>query len=73
MSAKSYDLVLLGASGFTGALVAEYLLERYGIDGELRWAIAGRNADKLEQVRNDLGPGAREGRRHSSKISYAAR
>lgn len=48
-----YDLVLWGATGFTGQIVAEYLARRYGTTG-LRWALAGRNAAKLEQVRRAL-------------------
>lgn len=46
------DLVLLGATGFTGALTAEYLAE-HGPSG-LRWALAGRNRTKLEAVRERL-------------------
>lgn len=52
---REFDVVVWGASGFTGALVAEYLFGRYGIDRELRWAIAGRNLGKLEKVRAGLG------------------
>ncbi len=51
---ERYDLILFGATGFTGQLVAEHLLDRYGSDGELRWALAGRSHDKLEQVRQQL-------------------
>jgi len=58
--AREFDVVVVGATGFTGALVAEYLCERYGIAGELRWAIAGRSADKLAAVRESLGSSARE-------------
>ncbi|EED33500.1 saccharopine dehydrogenase [gamma proteobacterium NOR5-3] len=54
MTERSFDIVLFGATGFTGQLVAEYLLERYGCDGELRWALAGRNMAKLESVRQTL-------------------
>jgi short subunit dehydrogenase-like uncharacterized protein len=54
VAAPAYDLILLGATGFTGRLVAEYLLERYGVDGELHWAIAGRSATKLETLRREL-------------------
>ena len=46
------DLVLFGATGFTGGLTAEYLA-RSGPTG-LRWALAGRNADKLADVRRRL-------------------
>jgi short subunit dehydrogenase-like uncharacterized protein len=51
MSAREYDVIVWGATGFTGKLVVEYLVERYGVDGPLRWAIAGRNRDKLDAVR----------------------
>ncbi|EAQ96985.1 saccharopine dehydrogenase family protein [Congregibacter litoralis] len=54
MAERSYDIILFGATGFTGQLVAEYLLERYGSNGELRWALAGRNEQKLEAVRAAL-------------------
>ncbi len=50
-----YDLVLLGATGFTGALVADYLLRTYGVDDQLRWAIAGRSEDKLAALKASLG------------------
>ena len=49
---RRYDFVLLGATGFTGGLTAEYLAER-APEGA-RWAIAGRNRDKLEAVRRHL-------------------
>lgn len=55
MQQRPFDLVLFGASGFTGRLVAEYLLQRYGLGGELRWALAGRNLAKLQALRTELG------------------
>ncbi len=51
---REFDVVVWGATGFTGMLVAEYLAERYGVGGTLRWALAGRNEAKLETVRRDL-------------------
>jgi saccharopine dehydrogenase (NAD+, L-glutamate forming) len=51
-SQRPYDIVLFGATGFTGALTAEYLARAVG-DGdapETRWALAGRNAEKLAAV-----------------------
>ncbi len=54
---KEFDLVLLGATGFTGRLVAEYLLGRHGADGELKWALAGRDEGKLAALREELGAG----------------
>ncbi|HSE10659.1 MAG TPA: saccharopine dehydrogenase NADP-binding domain-containing protein [Nocardioidaceae bacterium] len=49
---RSYDIVLFGATGFTGALTAEYLARNATED--LRWALAGRNQAKLEAVRARL-------------------
>ncbi|MEV4713220.1 saccharopine dehydrogenase NADP-binding domain-containing protein [Micromonospora sp. NPDC049374] len=49
---RSYDVVLFGATGFTGGLTARYLA-RHAPPG-LRWAIAGRNPDKLAAVRDQL-------------------
>jgi short subunit dehydrogenase-like uncharacterized protein len=50
---RPYDIVLLGATGFTGALTAGYLAKH--APAELRWALAGRNRAKLEAVRADVG------------------
>ncbi len=55
MSEREFDLIVYGATGFTGRLVAEYLLSAYGAGGDVRWAIAGRNRNKLEAVRDGLG------------------
>lgn len=49
------DLVLLGATGFTGRLTARRLAA--SAPPGLRWAVAGRDAAKLDAVRADLGPG----------------
>ena len=54
MTAPEFDIVVYGASGFTGRLVAEYLAQAHGADG-LTWAMAGRNLSKLEQVRDEIG------------------
>jgi short subunit dehydrogenase-like uncharacterized protein len=55
-SAKSLDIVLFGATGFTGGLVAEYLAGCAESTGAtpLRWALAGRNRQKLEKLRAGL-------------------
>ncbi|MEM9986736.1 MAG: saccharopine dehydrogenase NADP-binding domain-containing protein, partial [Bacteroidota bacterium] len=52
---RSFELIVWGATGFTGKLVAEYLQQRYGSDGDLRWAMAARNEDKLRQVAEQIG------------------
>lgn len=51
---KEFDVVIYGATGFTGRLVAEYLHSEYG-DTDLKWAMAGRSSDKLAAVRNEMG------------------
>ena len=58
MDDRQFDVVVYGATGFTGTLVAEYLLRQYGIDGDLKWGIAGRSASKLESVKASLGDNA---------------
>lgn len=50
---RSHDLVVFGATGFTGGLTAEYLAGHPDA-GDLDWAIAGRNRRKLEAVRQRL-------------------
>jgi short subunit dehydrogenase-like uncharacterized protein len=57
---REFDIIVQGASGFTGTLVAEYLLRQYGAGGDLRWALAGRSQQKLQEVRQSLGPAASE-------------
>jgi short subunit dehydrogenase-like uncharacterized protein len=56
---QEFDLVIFGASGFTGRLVVEYILQKYGLRDEtrsnLKWAIAGRSLEKLTSLRNELG------------------
>ncbi len=55
MKEIKYDLVLMGATGFTGKLVAEYLAQEYGAKNEqFVWAIAGRNKDKLINLKRYL-------------------
>lgn len=49
---REYDVVLFGATGFTGGLTAEYLAAH--APGECRWALAGRNRDKLLRLRERL-------------------
>lgn len=52
---REFDVIIWGATGFTGRLVAEYYLNQYGLDGKLKWAMAGRSQSKMEQVRSGLG------------------
>jgi short subunit dehydrogenase-like uncharacterized protein len=52
MADRAHDIAVFGATGFTGALTAEYLATH--ADPGTRWAIAGRNRQKLEAVRRRL-------------------
>ncbi|MFT4797853.1 MAG: short subunit dehydrogenase-like uncharacterized protein [Candidatus Azotimanducaceae bacterium] len=53
METREFDVVIWGATGFTGQLVVDYMFSQYGIGGEVAWAIAGRNREKLDQVAKD--------------------
>ena len=48
---RKYQLLVYGASGFTGRLCAKYLHENYP---DLSWAIGGRNKKKLEQLKKEM-------------------
>jgi short subunit dehydrogenase-like uncharacterized protein len=54
MAERDYDIVVFGATGFTGGLTAEYLAQH--ADPGTRWALAGRSRTKLEGMRSRLGP-----------------
>jgi short subunit dehydrogenase-like uncharacterized protein len=58
MPERQHDIVLFGATGFTGGLTAEYLAAHAG--ESTRWALAGRSRQKLEDVRRRLGDAAAE-------------
>jgi Uncharacterized conserved protein len=49
----NYDFVVYGASGFTGKLVVEYALKQYSNE-DISWAIAGRNIQKLENLKENF-------------------
>ncbi len=55
MPIPKFDIVIYGASGFTGRLVAEYLIQCNLRGEELSWAMAGRSEQKLAQVRDIIG------------------
>lgn len=51
-SERIYDIVLFGATGYTGQYTAEHIVSYFPTD--LKWAIAGRSQSKLEGVAEDL-------------------
>lgn len=50
-----FDVVIYGATGFTGKLVVEYMAQKYPTGSGVSWAMAGRSEDKLKTVRNEWG------------------
>src|ERR1700747_1165809 len=53
---RDFDLIVYGATGYTGRLIAEYLATSYRGDDAPSWAIAGRSTDKLQRVRAAIAP-----------------
>ena len=54
----NYQVVVYGATSFVGQLLTRYLFQRHGLDNGLTWAIAGRSQEKLQTLRESLGPDA---------------
>jgi short subunit dehydrogenase-like uncharacterized protein len=56
MATREFDIVVYGATGYTGRLVAEHFVREYsGRPGAPKWAMAGRSKDKLAEVRDLIG------------------
>ena len=55
MKNKEFDIIFWGATGFTGKLVVEYMLRQYGLEGDLKWAMAARNENKIKKVQAEIG------------------
>jgi short subunit dehydrogenase-like uncharacterized protein len=54
-SSSKFDIVVYGATGFTGQLVTEYLAAHYTGKSDPKWAMAGRSLEKLASVRDAIG------------------
>ncbi len=52
---SKFDIIVYGATGFTGRLVAEYLAQHYTGKSDPKWAMAGRSLEKLASVRDAIG------------------
>jgi len=59
-STREFDIIVWGASSYMGQLITEHLFLTYGVNRDLRWAMGGRNADKLASVRDRIGSGAEQ-------------
>lgn len=55
---KPLDVIVFGATSFVGQILVKHLWARHGVEGEIRWGMAGRSRTKLESVRANLGPEA---------------
>ena len=56
MADTEFDIIVYGATGYTGRLVAEHFVREYGNAADApKWAMAGRSMDKLEAVRDEIG------------------
>lgn len=56
MTEREFDIVVYGATGYTGRLVAEHFVREYGGKADApKWAMAGRSRGKLEEVRREIG------------------
>lgn len=51
---RRYDLVVFGATGFVGGILCQYLLNQVGVNGAVKWAIAGRSQAKLNALASTL-------------------
>ncbi len=51
MSTDQYDIVIFGATSFVGQILTGYMMQQYGSNGEVKWAIAGRSESKLQSVK----------------------
>ena len=56
MAEREFDIIVYGATGYTGRLVAEHFVREYhSKPGAPKWAMAGRSLTKLQEVRDEIG------------------
>lgn len=58
MTDKTYDVVVFGATSFVGQIICQYMVDNYGVGGDLKWAAAGRSQSKLDSLKRGLGSNA---------------
>ncbi|AUD03844.1 saccharopine dehydrogenase family protein [Spirosoma pollinicola] len=58
-SPPMFDIIVFGATSFVGQIISRYLVDQYGVDGSVKWAIAGRSESKLAALRVAMGDSAR--------------
>ena len=57
---REFDIILFGATSFVGAILTKYMLSQQPLDGDVKWAIAGRSQTKLNQLKLSLGEAAED-------------
>lgn len=55
MEKTQFDILIFGATSFVGQILTSYMANHFGLNDDIKWAIAGRSEDKLIQVKNSLG------------------
>jgi short subunit dehydrogenase-like uncharacterized protein len=50
-----FDIIIFGATSFVGQILTRYLLNQFPVEGEIKWAIAGRSQSKLDELKASLG------------------
>lgn len=50
-----FDIIIFGATSFVGQILTRYMFTQYGVEGEFKWAIAGRSQNKLNELKLSLG------------------
>ena len=55
MTEQNIHVVVYGATSFVGQIVCRYFMDTYGVDGQVKWAMAGRSQEKLEALRSEFG------------------
>ncbi|MFC3193319.1 saccharopine dehydrogenase family protein [Marinicella sediminis] len=59
MTQQRYDVIVFGATSFVGKIICQYLVSHFK-SGDISWAMAARSADKLDQLKTQLGPAAQD-------------
>ena len=50
-----FEMIIFGATSFVGKILTRYMLAQFPVEGELKWAIAGRSQSKLSELKLSLG------------------
>ncbi|MFT4745984.1 MAG: short subunit dehydrogenase-like uncharacterized protein [Congregibacter sp.] len=54
-TSPKFDVIIFGATSFVGQILTRYMLAQFAVGGELKWAIAGRSQNKLNELKLSLG------------------